>query len=337
MVTSHYYLSDDTKDKSVEIYPFSNWIRSLSEYFFYDFIALLCDIGGSMSFYIGVSCLSLVDVITWAIDKQKQLFLFHFKKKTKFEIKVINRVQNVMNQQPAINNSIQYNLVIKFKKMFVFLMWGICSYLIYHQCMAFTTYSTYQTIALVQEEYIQIPPFVVCTQPDAIYEEKEKIRQINNTCVEDIDILDLLDKPSIFAGKADYLWQESSDMDTFDNAELMAEQIKSLVSIINYDLANKSSISTVFGKCIHFESAAQRYTPRDNAVYIPYQSEGLKCNSISNLFLMQTSERINIKPFSMQPLNSWMFVEFFKQTVSTTFISYSKSVGGFENDFALND
>uniref|UniRef100_T1IKP3 Uncharacterized protein n=1 Tax=Strigamia maritima TaxID=126957 RepID=T1IKP3_STRMM len=36
---------------------------------------------------------------------------------------------------------------------------------------------------------------------------------------------------------------------------------------------------------------------------------------IAEMFLMETEDRMNIKSFAIQPHSSWMFVEFFKQTI----------------------
>uniref|UniRef100_T1J8R3 Uncharacterized protein n=1 Tax=Strigamia maritima TaxID=126957 RepID=T1J8R3_STRMM len=198
-------------------------------------------------------------------------------------------------------------------------MGGFCTYLTCEQIMTFTAYSTFETIELVQEKYTQFPPLAVCIESQEIYDEKAKVKvknDLNNTCVEDVDILELLDEPSIFSNNAQLLWQETIKMENLDFAEVVIKEILLEMSNIISVFGKKTYISTVFGNCIHLlQSRIIKYTSKDTAMYLAYQAEGLRCNSQSKIFLMQTQKRININIFAMQPHNSLMVVEFFKQTI----------------------
>uniref|UniRef100_T1IWH1 Uncharacterized protein n=1 Tax=Strigamia maritima TaxID=126957 RepID=T1IWH1_STRMM len=197
-------------------------------------------------------------------------------------------------------------------------MLSFCCYFIYGQIVTFMSYRTYQTIELVQDDMVEIPALVMCTEPESIYDEKAKIKakkQVSVTCVEDIDFLELLDEPK-FKENADLLWEETGDISDYEMAEVIYRIAAAEIAVFNLVATNMSYITSIFGKCVHFQSVILKYTPRDTGMIIPYQSVGLRCNTQTKVYVFnENKKRMDIDLFAMLPHNSWMAVILFKQTV----------------------
>uniref|UniRef100_T1IZ33 Uncharacterized protein n=1 Tax=Strigamia maritima TaxID=126957 RepID=T1IZ33_STRMM len=49
-------------ENTIEVFVVNNYVRTLEEHYSYDIIFLLCDIGGNIGLYFGMSCLTLVEI-----------------------------------------------------------------------------------------------------------------------------------------------------------------------------------------------------------------------------------------------------------------------------------
>uniref|UniRef100_T1IU34 Uncharacterized protein n=1 Tax=Strigamia maritima TaxID=126957 RepID=T1IU34_STRMM len=279
----------------------------LSEYFSYDFIALLCDIGGFLSFYTGISCIVIIESIFHTILKGYEIVIFYNTYKSRYAKHVIRKTEILwkkINKDKDINlPQLQSSSIVE--KIVLICSFLSCCYFVYHRIVQYTEYPTNVTIKVSQDNY-----------PKSIIDEKEKMmihKKMNVNSVEDVDFLHLLDAPSKYANDTRRLWEATGDMENFQStADLVSAFAATSVAIIKPRLGNMTYFDTVFGKCIKVESDQMEYHPSTALVVLVYQPTEIQKISYS-IFLMKTEERINLKITDSHPHNVVMNIKLSKQ------------------------
>uniref|UniRef100_T1JBK6 Uncharacterized protein n=1 Tax=Strigamia maritima TaxID=126957 RepID=T1JBK6_STRMM len=309
VITTHYNFEKHNTNTTI-FYSFSNWIRKLTEYYSYDFIALLCDVGGYLSLYTGLSCTSIVKLLFHDLKKTFQKLLFSVKK-NHFEKKVISNISIMLKEKKEVPH------LDKIKIIFILLSFSVCCYIISIRVKDYFKFPVYVTIVLVQDRYIQPPTIVFCSENSDMYEKKEKFIMSNHTfhnvkCIEDVDILDLLIQ---FENDADQLWEATGDLANYEMAVQMGKNFgkKSKTFVPNF--GNLSYLDTVFGRCIKVESGSMEYNPVSAIYYMGFFGEGIRCNTHTKIFLMKTEERIDFLTYNIQPHDVAMTIKFSRQTL----------------------
>uniref|UniRef100_T1J410 Uncharacterized protein n=1 Tax=Strigamia maritima TaxID=126957 RepID=T1J410_STRMM len=221
----------------------------------------MCDIGGYLSLYTGISCMTILGSIILNIQNGYQRAIFYRKNKSRFEKIVIRKTKRLWKTKTSGSNHHDepgLKIAPTIKTFVIFCFFLCCCFFMYHRIAIYVEYPVYETIELTQDKYIQIPNVVVCSYADRINEEKEKMIKYRQLNVENIDFLDLLDFPSKYANDTFKLWQATGDMENFQSAEVIASAyLSENLALIKLRFGNMSYFDTVFGKCIKVNSDSE--------------------------------------------------------------------------------
>uniref|UniRef100_T1IP81 Uncharacterized protein n=1 Tax=Strigamia maritima TaxID=126957 RepID=T1IP81_STRMM len=273
MYSQHFH-SLDMDDKILMVKPYNNLIVTFAEYFSYDIISLLCDIGGNLGFYTGICCVELIHVAIITIEKRYKKYTLSVRRRSFFHKTVFLRIDKILSQK-KMGDVHQYHRPIEtvsgFSKKFLKKMKALllltcilfCVYQVYNRVTLFITYPVSVTVDVVQENYIQIPDYILCLESNEILNAKERIMNLKNiSSFEQFPIENLLDPPSIFAHNADELWRHFQPDQDFLNANDMAQ-----TSSFNVKQGNRSYFASLYGGCTKFSQDMWEYNPGAALLY----------------------------------------------------------------------
>uniref|UniRef100_T1JF29 Uncharacterized protein n=1 Tax=Strigamia maritima TaxID=126957 RepID=T1JF29_STRMM len=193
-------------DSILEVFVVNSYVRTLQERFSYDIIFLLCDIGGNMGLYFGMSCLTLVEIFVHC----SKLPCINFKKTTTANSKMRNKIQTILEKNQKEKKQSFPKKILKISiKLFLVL---ISLYYIYNLIDSYLQYPLFKTVSLIRDPIIQFPLIIVCGESSEITNAKRNLaKQLNSNC-ELLQFVDLLHKSSQFANKPLQLWEASTLM-----------------------------------------------------------------------------------------------------------------------------
>uniref|UniRef100_T1JFH9 Uncharacterized protein n=1 Tax=Strigamia maritima TaxID=126957 RepID=T1JFH9_STRMM len=161
VVTQAIRTYDTTPNSEIifEISVVNQYVRSLQEHFSYDIIFLLCDIGGNIGLYFGMSCLTIIEIFVHF----HKMFFTSFNNKPKSYSKLREKIKMVLEKK--LQETEKQSFVKKTLKITISLiLLCISAYQIYYLIDSYFEYPLYKTVSLVRDDIIQFPLIITCDE-----------------------------------------------------------------------------------------------------------------------------------------------------------------------------
>uniref|UniRef100_T1IIL9 Uncharacterized protein n=1 Tax=Strigamia maritima TaxID=126957 RepID=T1IIL9_STRMM len=239
--------------------------ESLTQRLVYDEIKLLADIGGNLGLFMGLSLLSITDILLQILQ-----WMSRSSKKNK-----LDRIENLI-LKTYFSCKKEYNAQKKEKlqidkiwTVILFLCVVLTIFMIQERASYYIQLPTRNIVQLVYLSNITFPSITVCGETMRISHAKKKYVMGKNTNWCDVELLDLyLTKPK-HKMTLNYLWK-STKLDP------KTDYVSSLKAVSHVDILtpNVSAIATPLGDCIHFKFVETEYAGFFSMFLLPFLQAG---------------------------------------------------------------
>uniref|UniRef100_T1JC02 Uncharacterized protein n=1 Tax=Strigamia maritima TaxID=126957 RepID=T1JC02_STRMM len=292
----------------IEVSVVNNYVRTVEESFSYDIISLLCDIGGNIGLYFGMSCLTLVEIVVYCC---KILFIKTNKRTIKADLELKEKIQTALQE-----NKMKIKVKNRLKNIVVLFLILISIYNIYSSINSYFEYPLSNIVRLERDDLIRFPLIIDCRDNNGIYVAKIKLAVKLKTHCRNYHLFDLLHESSEFSNKPLELWNYSSNFDGIYKDGYSEEIYTNRNQVVKF--ANLSILSTIFGLCTVFKKDDLPYFPKKNNLYFSdrYSTSRARyyCNPYQTNFILPQNQFFHPKHLFYVHRTSEMKIDISRQT-----------------------
>uniref|UniRef100_T1J8N5 Uncharacterized protein n=1 Tax=Strigamia maritima TaxID=126957 RepID=T1J8N5_STRMM len=268
----------------------------------------MCDIGGNIGLYFGISCLTFVEIWVYSC----KMTFFSLSKSTTANSKLKTKIQTIFQRKGTQKQS---QLQKRLKKIVFFFLSFISVYQVYNSIDSYFDYSVVKTVSLVRDNIIHFPLIVDCRDSAATNSYKDYLANKLNTSCLNYQLFDFLHPLSYYAKKPLAIWNDSSNFYGEYKHNDVWQKYDKRNPVMEY--ANLSALPTVFGICTMFKKVDLQYSRKKNFIHFrdrhfTYKN---KCNLNQPNFILPQNQPFHVKHIFFIPSLIKVNIDIFRQTV----------------------